>query len=375
MSLIGQIYDAGLNAERWPHVLHLMATLFQAQQSTLRVVDTLSRTVSRGYFHNRDPHWLIAHREYFSTIDPWMKLLYQSDTPIIDCTHHVIPDREYRRMEYHCDYISRIDAHYGVGGLIDVGRSYKTYFSLKRGFNRGAYSIQHLDLIRKLVPHLNNSVLINEKTRQLELEREALSNTLSQINSAIVLVNREGRVLFANQSAETILALCDGVSLGAQGIRLAPVADQQRLQHMIARATVDVSDLTVPVAGGMKFQSQDGDCRLSILVTPLNPERVNSDLDARRCALIFLSDGQPDIGLNSEIVSEIYGLTESEAKIAAMLCQGLTVSDIAERLSISNNTIKTHLKSVFHKTHTRRQAELVNLINTGPVGIGLRKHR
>ncbi|MET0091629.1 MAG: helix-turn-helix transcriptional regulator [Candidatus Thiodiazotropha sp.] len=182
-------------------------------------------------------------------------------------------------------------------------------------------------------------------------------------------------MLFANQSAESILALCDGVALGVKGIRLAVMADQQRLQQIIARATVDVSGRSVPVAGGMKFQSQEGNCRLSILVTPLNPDRVDADLDARRCALIFLSDGQPDIGLNSEIVSELYGLTESEARVEALLCQGLTMTEIAERLSISNNTIKTHLKSVFHKTHTRRQTELVNLINTGPAGIGLRKYR
>ena len=52
-----------------------------------------------------------------------------------------------------------------------------------------------------------------------------------------------------------------------------------------------------------------------------------------------------------------------------LLVGGATLDDAAQRLEISVNTARTHLKHVFHKTGINRQAELVHRIETGPAGL------
>lgn len=56
--------------------------------------------------------------------------------------------------------------------------------------------------------------------------------------------------------------------------------------------------------------------------------------------------------------SEGTSLTHREDEVFALMRQGLTNKQIARRLSISENTIKKHLKNVFEKRglHSRRQA-------------------
>jgi DNA-binding CsgD family transcriptional regulator len=57
-----------------------------------------------------------------------------------------------------------------------------------------------------------------------------------------------------------------------------------------------------------------------------------------------------------------YGCTPREAALAHTLAQGRTLAEAAGALGISVHTARTHLKRVFRKTGTRRQAELLRLV-------------
>jgi DNA-binding CsgD family transcriptional regulator len=57
-------------------------------------------------------------------------------------------------------------------------------------------------------------------------------------------------------------------------------------------------------------------------------------------------------------------LTLAEVKVALAVSSGTAISDTARRLRISPNTVKTHLRRVFGKTGTSRQAELSRLMAT-----------
>ena len=67
----------------------------------------------------------------------------------------------------------------------------------------------------------------------------------------------------------------------------------------------------------------------------------------------------------------IYGLTRMEAEVASRVVRGMDLSEIAETLGITIHTVRGHLKQLFAKTNTHRQAELVRLILAGPARIRL----
>jgi DNA-binding NarL/FixJ family response regulator len=56
--------------------------------------------------------------------------------------------------------------------------------------------------------------------------------------------------------------------------------------------------------------------------------------------------------------SELSALTEREREVLDLLAQGLTNKEIAEKLVITTNTVKRHLKAIFEKlnVHTRSAA-------------------
>ncbi len=78
--------------------------------------------------------------------------------------------------------------------------------------------------------------------------------------------------------------------------------------------------------------------------------------------MIFVSD--PDLGetIPMELLRSLYGLTAAEAGISLGLLEGKGLEPAASAASMKLNTAKTHLKRVFEKTRTGRQAEFVRVM-------------
>jgi DNA-binding CsgD family transcriptional regulator len=57
-----------------------------------------------------------------------------------------------------------------------------------------------------------------------------------------------------------------------------------------------------------------------------------------------------------------FGLTPAEARLVLRLVSGDSLRSAAKALDIKYETVRTHLKSIFQKTGTRRQAELVIVV-------------
>ena len=71
-----------------------------------------------------------------------------------------------------------------------------------------------------------------------------------------------------------------------------------------------------------------------------------------------------------DLLQRHFSLTPAEARLALHLVAGETLRSAAVKLSISYETARTCLKSIFNKTGTCRQAELVIVILTALPGCG-----
>jgi DNA-binding CsgD family transcriptional regulator len=63
------------------------------------------------------------------------------------------------------------------------------------------------------------------------------------------------------------------------------------------------------------------------------------------------------------LLGQAFALTPAEARLAVIIAQGAKAEYAAEVLGISLATARNQLKSVFSKTGTHRQSELVALLS------------
>jgi DNA-binding CsgD family transcriptional regulator len=79
-------------------------------------------------------------------------------------------------------------------------------------------------------------------------------------------------------------------------------------------------------------------------------------------ALLTLNALGPKPGSSAAILAKTFRLTPSEAKVACIIARGAPPDIAARELKISRETARNQLKSVFAKTDTHRQSELVALL-------------
>lgn len=87
------------------------------------------------------------------------------------------------------------------------------------------------------------------------------------------------------------------------------------------------------------------------LVTSYNAMLTDALFDSAHISTPTVKELQQDLGL-----------TRAEARVAARVATGLRPEEIAKELHISVETVRTHLKRTYGKTHTRGQVELALLV-------------
>ena len=361
--LISYCYDAALVQEKWGTFIKELNKTVYAEQAFLRIINSSLQNLEQTYSHNKDPYWDQLYKEHYIQKDFWINEIGKAKKTLIGCTHHLITDREYEKREFHSEFVSPQGTHYSMGGKIYINDNYFGYLSLNRDRNKQGFEDENLELLQQLTPHIQKALLINNRTLDLELKESLLRDALNQLNSPLLLVNKFGKVLFINKLAENIVEQYTGIHIKNGQIYLQQQSDNKKLQQLIQQATGKTQQ-----GNSMHYKYPGTHASLSILISPINPDMVNNDTQNSKSALLLLSTHYTHQSFSAELVSSLYNLTPAEARLTIELCNGLTLNEIAQKFSLSKNTLRSQLRSCFSKTEVSRQVELVTLVNEGPAG-------
>lgn len=176
---------------------------------------------------------------------------------------------------------------------------------------------------------------------------------LDRLMIGVVLLDSDGGVLHANRLAQD---LAKGAGIGIGSRLTARGEDGRRLTALIA-------GITSGAGTGAALWLGAGARRVMVLGRPLGscPAR-----DAA-AAMLTLSDPERQGALDVDTLRQLFDLTPTEASVARLVAEGLRRDLIAARLGVSSNTVAFHLRNIFDKTGTRRQADLMALILSMPM--------
>ena len=78
--------------------------------------------------------------------------------------------------------------------------------------------------------------------------------------------------------------------------------------------------------------------------------------------MLIITKVAPASGANAAIIQGLFDFSPAEARVAQAISSGLQIAQIARNHGVSSETVRSQLKSVFAKTGTSRQVELVRLL-------------
>lgn len=100
------------------------------------------------------------------------------------------------------------------------------------------------------------------------------------------------------------------------------------------------------------------------LIKPIDYDLLLATVDARLRQIERIRQSQASEENRPDTADPVnmFGLTPTEARIAGVLAQGRSRAQIADDFGISRTTVAFHMRNIFQKTGTSRQAELVSLL-------------
>ena len=201
--------------------------------------------------------------------------------------------------------------------------------------------------------------LLNESSRSEPSAGQARPPWLALTHAmpiGIAVVNAQREVLFCNDAMQDVIAHKDALDM--QGNRLVALRqeDDRKLDSLVRRSATDAVD-TAPNQNFMALPRPAPHAAYGVAI-----QRMSSDSPSEPVVTIQISEADRGLELSRAAIREFFGLTPTEAEIAARLADGNNINEIATALDIRPGTVRVHLRSIYRKTRVSRQGELVRLV-------------
>lgn len=220
------------------------------------------------------------------------------------------------------------------------------------------------DLIVKVAPYIKMvyqyCITIEEKEKYLDILKRAIEFE----GKGIILIDKNFNVLFLNRIAEIILSKKEGLEITKYGLEINdPVFSihfKKSLKKIFSSEYNEKEDIIFAIP------KKDRTIPLVVQVIPINERFFLKE--GQGSALIILYDSSYYPLPDPEFLTKLFKFTSQEKNIAILLTKGMDLKEISKELKISLHTVRTHLKHIYSKTNTARQAELMKLLLSLPAG-------
>ena len=350
--LISRIYSAVLAPDEWDLAMAAIAGAFTAHTASLVLSDNVSRTLKHAQMPSSAAAAYAAHYERLDHV------LYAVETgPVGVVRTGAELMWPYQNCEFQIDWARPNGLHDGLFVLLTSGTTMTSLAIANTKQSERFDNPENLALMNRLIPHLQQALRLQDRLEDLDRRNADLTEASEAVRHGVVIV--EGRrCVYANGAAERILGSDDGLRIERGCITAESSHADAELEHGIARLSKAESQ---EIWGGSFLCPRPSGRRPYIVhVLPVEANSFATLRSGRAMVIIVDPERQPEPP--AILLRRLYGLTKAEAEVALLVMRGEGLTPIAEELSVSLTTVKTHLRHIFDKTGIHRQAELVRLL-------------
>jgi DNA-binding CsgD family transcriptional regulator len=347
--IIDHIYEAGAHPDLWPGLLDLIAARAGAVGGALFSVG------EHGTRWTASPTIAPVFSEYVK--DGWMRrdsritrAAALSHAGFISDYKLFTPEEIERDSIY--GYLRGKGLGWWAGTVLTAPGGGMLVLTIDRAFGRGPIEervIRELDLLR---PHLVRAVQLSARFA-LQRARGA-AEAFTNFGRPAAVLSRKHTLLTTNSRFNSLVP--EVFRDGRDRVHLVPPrADRllaDALQEFELDAAEQVRSLPLPAYGSRP--------PMIIHLIPVGSAEQNI-FEIGSC-LLAASAVVPSSVPSADLIQGLFDLTPAEARVACGIAAGKTVDSLAAIFAVSAGTIRVQLRSVFEKTATTRQAELVQLL-------------
>jgi DNA-binding CsgD family transcriptional regulator len=357
LDIIEAIYAAAQQPTLWDDVLDRISTAIEGGSISLfaQFADETTPTVMA--MAKTDPNAWHDYASHFAWNNPLMargeEFFGPGETWF---SHPVIGEVEFERTEFYYDFFRRYDMYHTAALQISLD-GLPANLTCQRPKASGVFGAQADIVLQTLRPHLQRALTVYRQIETMQTRTLGLEAALDAFDHAVLGLDSKGKVVLVSRGAEALLRAGDGMRVSNGEFSTADAAQNARLKATITEAVTGQFATAASASVLIRRRSHATPLQLTVV-----PHRSHLPGRSALAALVFIGDPARRSPSKAALLRAMYALSPTEARVADLLAEGLTVREVADRLNAALETARFHTKKILAKTGARRQAELMKLM-------------
>lgn len=362
--LIAGAYAAALDGRGWTKLLDWVAESFGAVGASFELVDNARRRpLLLELGTNLQQPIKEDYLEHYGRLSPRVTKLANAAPATISYDYAILSEEEMNADEFYSDFMAPIGLRYFLAGHIGDVNGLTGVFAVQRSPRQGHVESGEIDLMRRILPHIQQSVDLKCRLAKAELQARSLLAGIEDLAEGLVLIDHAGLVFHINSEAQRILSENDGIAILDHQLSCDDRHDNRRLERLLRSVLIEEPTDRMDFNNSMVVQrpSSRPPYLVSVRRLPQEPDWPVF-ADGIASVVIFIRDPVVFSGLNISMLKQSYGLSNAEAAVAVALDRGLSLGDIARQRGVARSTVRSQLYALMAKLSVTRQANLVRLL-------------
>lgn len=330
----------------------LAFTVFDGQRDSAEYysaeLDALKRPVQD------DPRWLLAMA---MNPDEW-----------VQC-HKFFAEGAEEFVQSHQQMIATFGARYSAGYKLLYDQDILALLVVLTSESRQPLTDTDMAFINRLTPHIKRVIQLQKHLYRFSMGALVGYSMINKLHQPVILLSLTGTVLHTNTAATYLMQQTEIIKIHNNNFEmpepyLGEFQKNCQAFELCYRAGNYIAELEKNDTCVRIMHSDEE--TMFVFSSLILPETSMKSFGTR--PLIMLTFYHPDFAppVDSQLLSTALNLTPAECRIALLLLEGLSLKEIASENMVSIDTVKKQLQSIYEKTDTNKQVDLVKLLLNFP---------
>ena len=368
--IVHLLYEAVTEPSGWPAFFTSLGQAVEANAVHMLALDKQHGSLSYSDGFNLPADGELAYIQKYGSIDPRMALIQQFSPGEWAHCHEAFDDDFVARDPFYQEFLIPIGKRYVSGCKLIDDANVCVIFAALRDVGRSPMGSAEIQFLDKLIPHLARAVRMQIQNYTFSTKALVGHALVNKLRQPVMLLTTDGGVVLANEAATQLLSStpCVGIVDGRIDLPAeyrTQFRDECARLEGLARGVVETPE-EISAYRSMTIRSRrearGSDETLYAFFTLLVPPKVSGAFGLRPLVLLLFYHPESTHPIDSDLLSAAFNLTPAEIRACRLLSEGFSPKEIASRLGIQYETVRKQLQSIYRKTNTDRQSELMRLM-------------
>ena len=356
--IIGSMYDAALDAQRWIEVVHQVTRVFDAVGASVYTPFAIKIGLEPLWATNADPEYVAAYASKYAAQDLLAEALWRRvpASTIVYSLDDMLPRRH--DWPVYNELLVPRGVHDAVGLMVRADDHRAGQLSVYSPRWSAERLTEAKGVMARLAGHFSRAIRLHWHLASARQAADATQITLDMFVTGVMWLSPDATVLYTNAEMDRILTMADGIALRAGRLVLPDRRDQDKVLAAIRAAQDGVQTALLA-----SRPSEQEPYRLTISALPMSASALRLP---NASAIAFVSEAPVLAEASVAAMADAYHLTPAETRVLQMLVAGRNIQAAAEEIGSRAATVRTQTKSILMKCGVSRQADLIRLVTAFP---------